>query len=117
MSPRNKWLEAIINEFAPEVIKSALNESLGSKTKEEAYSFLIQHRDDDWYELLPEKAKRGIRKLVPTDISWFDLKWAIEALAEVNPRVASLILGSPDLQGILADKIERMKKRIYEAKL
>ncbi len=117
MSPRNKWVEAIINELAPDAVRTALEEFLGNKTKEEAYSFFIQHRDDDWYELLPEKAKRAIRRLVPTDISWFDSKWAVEALAEKNPRVASLILGSPDLQGILADKIERLKRRIYEAKL
>jgi len=117
MSPRNKWVDAIISEFAPDAVQAVLEDLLGKKTAEEAYQFFIQHRDDDWYDLLPEKAKRAIRKLAPTDLSWFDGKWTVETLAKANPRVASLILGSPDLQGILTDKIERLKRRICEAKL
>lgn len=115
MNLKHKFLEAIINEFAPDATKAAFDEFLGKKTKEQAYSFIIQHRDEDWYDLLPERARRAIRRLAPTDLDWFDQKWVIKALAETNPAVASLILSSPELQTILSDKIERLKRRLQNA--
>jgi hypothetical protein len=116
LSLKNRLLDAIVNEFVPDVAKNALNQLLSNKTKEEVYSFLIEHEADDWYDLIPEKAKWAVRRLKPTDLSWCNLKWAIETVRETNPSVASLILSSPRLQSILNDKLERLKERIYEAK-
>jgi hypothetical protein len=114
---KNRLLEAIVNEFAPEVFKNALNQLLANKTKEEVYAFLTEHETEDWYDLIPEKGKWAIRRLKPTDLSWCNLEWAVEAVRETNPAVASLILSSPRLQSILTDKLEKLKGRIYEAKL
>jgi hypothetical protein len=115
LSLKNRLLDAIVNEFAPEVAKSALNDLLSNKTKEEVYSFLCDHDADDWYNLIPEKAKQAIRRIKPTDLSWCNPKWVIETVRETNPAVASLILGSPRLQSILNDKLEKLKRRIHEA--
>lgn|GEM_PF-2323553 len=117
MSLKNKLLDAIVNEFAPDVFKNALNQFLSNKTKEEVYAFLTQHEADDWYDLIPEKGKWAIRKLKPTDLSWCNLEWAVEAVRETNPAVASLILGSPRLQSILNNKLEGLKRRIHETEL
>jgi len=114
---KNKLLDAIVNEFAPDVFKNALNHFLSNKTKEEVYSFLTQHEAEDWYDLIPEKGKWAIKRLKTTDLSWCNLKWALETIRETNPAVASLILSSPRLQAILTDKLEKLKRRINEAQL
>jgi len=111
LSPRKRWLDAIINEFAPDAVQVVLDELLGSKSVQEAYEFFVQHRDDDWYDLLPSKAQRAIKKLAPINLDWFDTQWTVQAIAKVNPRVASLILGSEELQAILSQKIELLKER------
>lgn len=112
MSLRSKWFNAIMAELAPDAIESILGEWLGDKSPGEAYQFLIQHRNDDWYDLLPQKAKVAIRKLPPIDLDWLDTKWVIQAIAKVNPKVASLIMGSPQLQAIVTDKAQRLRERI-----
>jgi len=112
LSPRSRWVEAVIAELAPEAAKKMVGEWLGSKTVKEAYQFLIEHRDDDWYDLLPKKAKTAIKRLAPRDTSWFDTTFVLAAIAEANPKLASLILGSPELKSIVADKVERLRERI-----
>ena len=116
MSLKNKLLDAVANEFAPDVAKNALNQLLSHKTKEEVYTFLTEHEADDWYDLIPEKGRWAIRRIKPTDLSWCNLKWAIEVVRETNPSVASLILGSPRLQSILNDKLEKLVKSVKEDK-
>jgi len=117
VNPLSKWFNAVIAELAPDAIESILGEWLGNKSPEEVYQFFIQHRNDDWYDLLPGKAKVAIVKLAPIDLDWLDTKWAVGAIAKVNPAVASLIIGSADLQNLLKDKLEGLKRKINEAKL
>jgi len=114
LSPRNKWLNAIINELAPDVLELALKDWLCDKTPGEAYEFFTQNKDKDWYELLPLKTRRAVEKLAPNDLSWFNTQWAIQAIGRANPKIASLILGSDSLQAILSEKIELLKRNVLK---
>jgi len=109
---KSKWFEAVLNELAPEAARKVIGEWLGSKTPQQAYEFLLEHRDDDWYELFPEKIKRAVKRLAPKDVDWLDLNFVLAAVAEANPKVASLILGSPELRAIVARNVQRLRERI-----
>ena len=117
MSLTDRLINAIINEVAPDAVASLLDEFLSSKEPKGAYAFLIEHRNDDWYELLPKKAKRAIQKLAPTDLDWLNYRWLVQSVGNTNPAVASLLLSSPELKNIIVDRLETLKRRVYETEV
>jgi hypothetical protein len=109
----NLFSGALIH-YAPQVLKGFMKEYLGQLKFQETVEWIAANKSL-WQEMDPKFRKSLIEfgpKLGPME--WFTTDWTIEAGAQTNPAVASLIMGWPEGYEWLTRQIEDLKSHIKE---
>jgi hypothetical protein len=86
-------LTGLISEVGPEIIRGALVELLSSTTVAQATEWV--EKDYVLWDKIPEEVKEKLHRFSHRlgDISWLTTEWAIDAMRNDLPALASLFLG------------------------
>ena len=110
--------KGLVAEAAPLVAKGVLVELLRGKTIEEACQWVDENKRL-WDSIDPQRQSR-IKEFTgkhfsPADkLDWMNVDWALEAMREEEPALASLFLGWRKGKNWLARQVEIFKKEIRE---
>jgi len=108
--------KGVVATFAPNILKGALVELFRVRKVDvnKATEWVLAN-NSLWDSLEPER-KRQFKQLATKlgDVSWMSVDWAIGALKDDFPALASLFLGWKKGNNWLARQIEIIKKELQE---
>lgn len=108
--------KGIVAEMAPQIAQGVLIELLKAKKVDvKKATQWVQDNTELWKDLEPhhkERLKQLAQKVGKVD--WMNTNWAIDAMRNEMPAVASLFLGWKKANNWLGRQVEIIKERIVE---
>lgn len=106
--------QGLIDFFAPGVAQGALVEILKhSKVTVEVINEWVQGNRSLWKQIRPED-RANLKEMAGrvSNVSWISSEWAINAVRQEMPAIASLFLGWPKARRWLDRQIEELKREL-----
>lgn len=110
--------KGVVATFAPSILKGVLVELFRIRKVNVKLAIEWVLADYNLWESLEPERKNQFKQLANKvgDVSWMTLAWAIDALKDDFPAVASLFLGWKKGKNWLARQIEEIKKELQAQK-